>query len=145
MINDVLVEILPSGKYLTACYIHLNRSTMTLTMVNAGHPPVVYMPRDGEPCLLKAEGDILGMFRDAGFGQTRLSVSPGDRLFIYSDGLVESAENKITWATGADSLLPVYSSLRGFPYQDAPDEMIGQLFGNNSCPEDDIVLLCVDV
>ncbi|MCG8619305.1 MAG: fused response regulator/phosphatase [Desulfobacterales bacterium] len=145
MINDVLVEILPGGKYLTACYMHLNRSTMKLTLVNAGHPPVVCMPRDGEPYLLKEEGDILGMFRDAGFGQKRISVNPGDRFFIYSDGLVESAENKINWAAGADSLLPVYASLRGFPFQDAPAEMIDQLFGNNSCPEDDIVLLCVEV
>lgn len=145
MINDVLVEILPTGKYLTACYMHLNRSTMKMTLVNAGHPPVVYMPKDEEPYLLKTEGDILGMFPDAGFGLKKISVSSGDRFFIYSDGLVESAENKINWDAGADSLLPVYASLRGFGFQEAPEEMITQIFGNNSCPEDDIVLLCVEV
>jgi sigma-B regulation protein RsbU (phosphoserine phosphatase) len=49
MINDVLVEILPSGKYLTACYMHINRSTMKATIINAGHPPVVCLPLDGDP------------------------------------------------------------------------------------------------
>jgi sigma-B regulation protein RsbU (phosphoserine phosphatase) len=74
-----------------------------------------------------------------------LHVSKGDRFFIYSDGLVESAANKITWASGADSLLPVYKTLRDVPYDRVPEEMISQLFGNNACPEDDLVLLCIEV
>lgn len=145
MINDVLVEILPDGKYLTACYLHLNRTTMTMTLINAGHPPVVCLPADGEAYLIKAQGDILGMFSDAYFDTRRMKVAKGDRFFVYSDGLVESAENKINWATGADSLLPIYHTLRDFSYEDAPLELISQLFGNDSCPEDDIVLLCIEV
>ena len=145
MINDVLVEILPSGKYLTACYMHINRSTMTATIINAGHPPVVCLPVEGDPYLITAQGDILGMFSDASFGKVTLSVSKGDRFFVYSDGLVESADNKITWASGADTLLPVYTSLKSVPYQRAPEAMINQLFGNNCCPEDDVVLLCIEV
>jgi len=145
LINDVLVEILPQGKYLTACYMHINRTTMKLTIVNAGHPPVVCLPVKGDPFLVKSDGDVCGMFSDAQFGMKKLDVSHGDRFFIYSDGLVESAENKITWASGADSLLPVYSSLREVSYENAPQEMIGQLFGNNDCPEDDVVLLCIEI
>jgi len=145
LINDVLVEILPPGKYLTACYMHLNRSTMKLTIVNAGHPPVVFMPGGGEPELIRSQGDILGMFSDAGFGRISLTVSPGDRFFIYSDGLVESAENKITWATGADSLLPVFAGLKDVDRDRAPETLIKELFGRNAQPEDDIVLLCVEV
>jgi sigma-B regulation protein RsbU (phosphoserine phosphatase) len=145
MINDVLVEILPQGKYLTACYMHINRTTMKLTIVNAGHPPVVCLPVKGDPFLIKSQGDVCGMFSDAHFGIKRLNVSRGDRFFIYSDGLVESAENKVTWATGADSLLPFYKTLADVPYDKAPGEMISQLYGNDAGPEDDIVLLCIEV
>lgn len=145
MINDVLVEILPRGKYLTACYLHLNRTTMVATVISAGHPPVVCMPKGGAPYLMEAKGDILGMFSDARFGLTRMAVSKGDRFFIYSDGLVESAEHKINWVNGADSLLPVYKVVDKVPYGEAASEIIGQVFGNDSCPEDDIVLLCVEV
>ncbi len=145
MINDVLVEILAPGKYLTACYMHINRSTMTATIINAGHPPVVCLPNEGDAYLIQAEGDILGMFPDANFGKVRRKVSKGDRFFIYSDGLVESADNKITWASGAGSLLPVYNSLRQIPFGDMPEAVINQLFGNDCCPEDDVVLLCVEV
>ena len=145
MINDVLVEILPSGKYLTASYMHLNRGTMKLTIVNAGHPSVVYLPKGGAPRLVKIQGDILGMFPDANFGRATLGVSRGDRLFIYSDGLVESAENKMTWVSGAESLLPAYAGLEDLPLDRVPGTLIRKLFGESPQCEDDIVLLCVEV
>ena len=144
MINDVLVEILPEGKYLTGCYMHVNRATKNLTIINAGHPPVVCLPAKGDPYLIKAKGDILGMFKDAYFGSRTIKVEEGDRFLVYSDGLVESTQNKVTWATGADSLLPVYREVMALPYQEIPDALIRKLFGSAS-PEDDIVVLCVKV
>ena len=145
MINDVLVEILPDGKYLTACYMHINRTTKKMTIINAGHPPVVCLPKDGEPYLIKTKGDVLGIFKDAHFGTQSIDVSEGDKFFAYSDGLVESAQNKITWASGADSLLPVYKQIAQVPYDRAPAELVNHLFGNDALPEDDIVVLCVKV
>ena len=145
MINDVLVEIMPEGKYMTACYARLNRTTRSLTIVNAGHPPVVHIPVGGSPVLLKADGDVLGMFKDAQFGITRISVSPGDRFFIYSDGLVESSKNKVTWASGAEHLLSEFEKVAGLPVKSAPLKLIEHLFLKNGLPEDDIVVLCVEV
>ncbi|NOX34491.1 MAG: fused response regulator/phosphatase [Deltaproteobacteria bacterium] len=145
MINDVLVEILPDGKYLTACYMHINRITKKMTIINAGHPPVVCQPQDGEPYLIKTQGDVLGMFKDAHFGTQSINVSMGDKFFVYSDGLVESAQNKITWVSGADSLLPVYKKIAEVPYDKAPAQLVNNLFGDDSFPEDDIVVLCVKV
>ncbi|MBF0199736.1 MAG: fused response regulator/phosphatase [Desulfamplus sp.] len=145
MINDVLVEILPDGKYLTAVYARLNRGTLKLTVINAGHPPVVHVPMNGEPSLLSSDGDVLGMFKDAQFGITRIDVAPGDRIFMYSDGLVESAENKITWVTGAERFLSDFTDVFTIPVEDAPAALIENLFSSGNFPEDDIVLLCVEV
>ncbi len=145
LVNDVLVEILPDGKYLTACYIHLNRETKKLTIINAGHPPVVCAPSGRDPFLVKMEGDILGMFKDVQFGRQTLDVAEGDKIYMYSDGLVESAQNKITWVTGAEALLPVFQSLCDVPYSYAPEQLINKLFGRDSLPEDDIVVLCIKV
>ncbi len=145
MINDVLVEILPDTRYLTASYLHLNRATMVLTIVSAGHPPVACLPVGKEPFLIKTEGDILGMFPDARFARHRVRVEKGDRFFVYSDGLVESAENRITWAGGAKSLLGLYSGVRDLPRDEAPRALIRELFGTDNPPEDDIVLLCIEV
>jgi sigma-B regulation protein RsbU (phosphoserine phosphatase) len=145
MINDVLVEILPEGKYLTACYMHINRTTKKMIIINAGHPPVVCIPKNGEPYLIKIKGDILGMFKDAHFGIQSIDVSEGDKFFIYSDGLVESAQNQTTWVSGADSLLPMYKEMVDVPYDRAPTELVNRLFDEDSFPEDDLVVLCVKV
>lgn len=145
LINDVLVAILPAGKYLTACYLHLNRATKKMTMVNAGHPPVVFLPRREDPYLIATEGDVLGIFKDAQFGIRSCTVSKGDRFFIYSDGLVESAENRTTWVSGAVGLLPVCRQLAKVPYEKVPTELIHHLFGNDFSAEDDIVVLCLEV
>lgn len=145
MINDVLVEILPDGKYLTAVYVRLNRTTSKLTVINAGHPPVVHVPKEGEPVLLQSDGDVLGMFKDAQFGITRIDVSPGDRIFMYSDGLVESAENKITWVAGAARFISDFADVKRFPVTEAPARLIEKVFGENGTPDDDIVVLCLEV
>ncbi len=145
MINDVLVEILPDGKYLTACYMHLNRATHKLTIINAGHPPVVCVPVEGDPFLVKTDGDVLGMFKDAHFGLQTVEVTQGDKIFVYSDGLVESAEEQITWASGADSLLPIFDNIMDVSYEKAPVALMDCLFKDNALPEDDIVVLCVEV
>ncbi|MCP4116662.1 MAG: fused response regulator/phosphatase [Desulfobacteraceae bacterium] len=145
MINDVLVEILTDGKYLTACYVWLNRSTGSLCIISAGHPPVVHVPKGKDPEVIRMNGDILGMFKDARFGIHRIRVNPGDRLFIYSDGLVESVRQKVTWATGAESLIEKFKQIRDVPYCDAPASLMETIFEKGEGPEDDVVVLCVEV
>ncbi len=146
MINDVLTRILPDGKYLTGCYLHLNRITGKMTIINAGHPPVACLPAGGEPYLIKSKGDILGMFSDAQFGIEKIDANPGDMFFVYSDGLVESTQKKVTWASGADSLLPAFRQIASIPYDRAAPALVDHLFGSeDSMPEDDIVVLCVKV
>ncbi len=145
MINDVLVEILPENKYLTACYARLNRTTGNLCIISAGHPPVVHVPAAGEPELIHVDGDILGMFKDARFGVHRRRLSPGDRFFVYSDGLVESVRQKITWTTGAEGLLAKFKEIRKVPLLEAPLAIVQSLFPDGADPEDDIVVLGVEV
>ncbi|WP_321491355.1 fused response regulator/phosphatase [uncultured Desulfobacter sp.] len=145
MINDVLVEILPEEKYFTACYMHLNRSTKIMTLVNAGHPPVVYMPRGNKPFFIKAQGDILGMFADATFGIDRIAVNEGDRFFVYSDGLVESTKKKISWAAGVQDLLATFDGVEDAALAGVPNMLVSRLFNGDPMPEDDIVLLCIEV
>jgi sigma-B regulation protein RsbU (phosphoserine phosphatase) len=145
MINDVLVEILPSDKYLTACYMHLNRDTRVITLVNAGHPPVIYMPKGKKPFFIKTQGDILGMFADATFGIKKIAVNQGDRFFIYSDGLVESSEKKISWVAGMKRLLSIFEGVGNMDLSDVPHILISRLFRSDPMPDDDIVLLCIEV
>jgi phosphoserine phosphatase RsbU/P len=145
MINDVLVEILPEDKYLTACYIHINRSTKKMTMINAGHPPVVHIPFNGEAYLIESEGDILGMFKDAQFGRQYIDIGEKDKFIVFSDGLVESAGEKTTWATGTRDLLPEFKKMSEIPYKEVPQKLVKQIFSEDTEMEDDVAVLCIEI
>ena len=60
-------------------------------MVNAAHPPAVVIRHDtDEPLILRQEGDVVGTFPDAEFSVTELTMEVGDRLFLFTDGLIET-------------------------------------------------------
>ena len=145
MINDVLVEILPPGKYLTAIYARLNRKTRQMRIVCAGHPPVCYVPAKGTPRILQMDGDVIGIFKDVLFGQEKLLVSPGDRFYMYTDGLIESSHRKIVWSEGAGRMLEACAKARDVSLEDAPLFITRTLHPDTSGQEDDIVILAIEV
>lgn len=53
------------------------------------HPD--HVPANRPARVIDLEADILGVFEVAVFGQVELAVEPGDRLFLYTDGLIEAA------------------------------------------------------
>lgn len=90
-INGALCRILPSGTFFTLVYARLNRQSGRLAIVSAGHPPAILVPAGaGEAVVVREEGDVIGVFPDALFGTAEYTLQPGDRLFLYSDGLVET-------------------------------------------------------
>lgn len=145
MINDVLVEILPVGKYLTACYARLNRKTRQMRIICSGHPPVCYVPKEGEARILEMDGDVIGIFNNVLFGSEKISVQSGDRFYMYTDGLIESAEKKIVWSEGAGHMLEACKKVRDLPISEAPEQITRYLCPDTSKLEDDIVILGIEV
>lgn len=145
MINDVLVEILPAGKYLTACYARLNRRKNELTIISSAHPPVCLVPKDGEPRLFELKGDVLGIFSDVYFEEATVKVKPGDRFYLYSDGVIESAKEQSVWTEASVKMLGACHKVRDLPIQDAPAKIRELLLDQEEEPEDDVVILGVEV
>ena len=145
MLNDVLVEILPEGKYLTACYIRLNRKRNQITFINAGHPPVIYLPVEGAAVRIDIKGDILGIFKEVYFGSHTVETNPGDRFYLYSDGLVESSKDKTVWSAGLDRIQAACEATRSLPIQEAPEQILKALLDEDQAIEDDVVVLGLEV
>jgi len=152
-INAVLTGILKDGKHLTAALAALNRTRGTLTLVNAGHPPPVLLTASGETSLLDVEGDILGVFEHAQLGVLERKVEPGDRIFLYTDGLVERFGTGYRSRTmGIEALARACRQTRDLPMAKAVDESARLVAkngdgGHGAGPrnEDDMVLLGFEV
>jgi len=142
MVNEVLMDVLPHGKYLTATYLNLNRRENIARLVCMGHPPVVYHPVGGSPQIIEARGDILGVFHDVLYTEERVNVTPGDRFYMYSDGLIE---NGSVWSANINRLLEVISSFEHGSLDKVVEHLNQGLFPEGTMPEDDVVIVAVEV
>ena len=80
----------PGGVYLTLFLGILDVDGRQLRYVNAGHnPQFVIRARGGiEP--LSSTGMPIALYAGHGYAEARVEVRPGDLLFFYTDGLVET-------------------------------------------------------
>ncbi len=142
LLNNSLLRILPEASYFSALYARLNRKTNKLTLVNAGHPSAVLVSaKDGTASILSQEGDLLGVFQDVEFGLLEIPVSPGDRLFFYSDGLIELGGTR---GFGTTRLRDALASSFSLPLEESVRFAAREICAD-CVPEDDVVLLGVEV
>ncbi len=64
-VDSVMGQMMCAEQYLTACYARLNRQTNRLTVVSAGHPPLILVSASGVSQTVELESDPLGMFGGA--------------------------------------------------------------------------------
>ena len=58
-IDGVMRQMLGEEQYLTACYARLNQRTRALSVVSAGHPPVLVVEATGSPTGLALAQQII--------------------------------------------------------------------------------------
>ncbi|HYB20162.1 MAG TPA: fused response regulator/phosphatase [Thermodesulfobacteriota bacterium] len=140
--NRVLRRILPEGVFFTLIYARLNRQNGQLSLINAGHPPAISIPGNGkEAVVVQQEGDVVGVFPDATYEATELTVHTGDRFFLYSDGLIEIEG---TAEEGLRRLIASCIALRGVSLGDMVPSVVREVTGGITA-QDDIVLMGVEV
>jgi len=143
-VDSVMGQMLGEEQYLTACYARLNRQTRQLTVISAGHPPLILVRRDGAPEIVELESDPLGVFGAATLHRQDLRVSSGDRFFLYSDGLIESTAGSGRRA-GLERLVDACVRHRAAPLGECASTIVRELRPAEHAVEDDVLLLAAEV
>lgn len=92
-VNRLLCDGNDADLFVTAWMGVLDLSTGTLTYVNAGHnPPLIKREGGGFEYLRERSGFVLGGLDCTHYRQNTLTVTPGDRLFLYTDGVTETTD-----------------------------------------------------
>jgi sigma-B regulation protein RsbU (phosphoserine phosphatase) len=103
--NEKLCENNESGMFVTAWMGILDLTTGQVQFANAGHNPPLLKRADGSFEYLKTRaGFVLAGMEGVRYRSGELTLYPGDRLFLYTDGVPEATntENKLY---GEDRLL----------------------------------------
>jgi sigma-B regulation protein RsbU (phosphoserine phosphatase) len=93
----------PMSLFVTVFYGILDTHTGHFVYSNGGHlPPYLFSPTKRPQKLPRTAGMALGVMDDAGFGEHSINIAPGERLFLYSDGVTEAFnEQKVEFGDAA--------------------------------------------
>ena len=91
IVNDTLVDTSREDVFVTVFYGVYDRRDGSLVYANGGHnPPVLVAPGRAEMLPLTG-GVALAMFDGLSYDEARVEVPCGGKLFLYTDGVTESA------------------------------------------------------
>lgn len=147
MINQVLLDVLPENKYLTACYLTIDRKARKCGCVNMGHPPLIYQPVDMPIQTFDSKSDVLGAFSEVFYCENEIEVNDGDRFFIYSDGLIEDSSMNRLWsnAMGLSVLFQAIEDTKKLSLDDAVFKINEHFCNSKLKVEDDILIMGIEV
>jgi sigma-B regulation protein RsbU (phosphoserine phosphatase) len=78
------------AQYFTMVYGVIDVRARQLTYTAAGHPGPILVPAKGEPAMYSSTGLPIGMLPDVEFREKTLTLVPGDRVFLFTDGVTEA-------------------------------------------------------
>ncbi|MCM1056604.1 MAG: PP2C family protein-serine/threonine phosphatase [Firmicutes bacterium] len=145
-VNNLLCESNSEGLFITAFEGVLDLVTGEFCFVNAGHEMPFIAKAGGvyEPHRLRP-GFVLAGMENMKYQSGRIQLSPGDRIFQYTDGVTE-ATNEAHELYGIQRLTDVLAQNTDKP----PAELLPAVkadidsFTGNASQFDDITMLCVE-
>jgi sigma-B regulation protein RsbU (phosphoserine phosphatase) len=130
------------GQFVTAAYVYLNAESGRLRYSAAAHPPMLLL-RNGAVTEILENGLLLAAFPFATFTTVEHSLLPGDRLVLYTDGVLEAA-NANHEEFGQTRLQQLLLDNSNLPAQQLADRIIHAVQQWSRTQDDDLTLLICD-
>ncbi len=103
-VNRILCGNIAEGRFISFFYCILDAVAGVLRYTNAGHYLPMLVRADATTDRLGRGGPVLGVIAGAEYDQGQISLAPGDRLVLFTDGLTE-ARNDSDEEFGEERLL----------------------------------------
>ena len=102
-LNDSFLKISAENKFATAVFLGHYVETGEILFTNAGHPPPLWfrsatrtwsLLREETPYSKEIADLPLGIISGTAYTQTAVQMEPGDLLLLYTDGIIESRNDR---------------------------------------------------
>ncbi len=90
--NNSLCEGNGADMFVTAWIGEINLATGNVSYVNAGHNPPIILRGHGAEYLRSRPGLVLGAMPGVKYKSQEVSLSPGDAIYLYTDGVTEQPD-----------------------------------------------------
>jgi phosphoserine phosphatase RsbU/P len=130
------------GQFVTAAYVHLDAEARELRYAAAGHPSM-FLLREGTVTEVTENGLLLAATESAVYTETAMPLQGGDRLLLYTDGLLE-ARNAEGALFGEQSLSAALKRTHALSPAEAANSIIAEVQQWARSQDDDLTLLVCD-
>jgi sigma-B regulation protein RsbU (phosphoserine phosphatase) len=143
--RSIAEELRSTDMSLSLCYVIIDTVAQELRFANAGHPHAFRLAADGSTVRLSAMSPPLGL-GDAAVRGGALQWRPGDRVLMFTDGLID-ARDPLDERLGEARVLAAASRV---PREAGPMRLVAHLFdrvdqhAQGVPPRDDLAVLVVD-
>jgi sigma-B regulation protein RsbU (phosphoserine phosphatase) len=93
-VNDDFRSIFMAKSFMTAMCVALDPTTGKMSVVGAGHPPLLVARRCGTTEAIPSSAPPLGLLDRSEFKEISTILGPGDAFFLYTDGLCGSGHGE---------------------------------------------------
>ncbi len=136
------------GQYVTAAYLFIDSRSGLIRYAAAGHPPMLCCsPPNGYAARVREiekNGILLGFMDDALYEETEQRLDSGDRLLLYTDGLIE-ASNAADDLFGIDRVKAAVAAGAALAPDSAADALLTAMDAWSGQPaRDDLTIVLVD-
>ena len=145
--NRRLKRDVKTGMFVALLFAVLSSQDRTMTLCSAGQTqPVLLSAKTAEASLVETRGDTfpLGILDDAAYEETQLKMEPGDKVVLYTDGIVE-AMNEQEEMFGFDRLLKVVKNSQTMTAETLLEEIKNKVneFAGSAPQHDDITIIVI--
>jgi phosphoserine phosphatase RsbU/P len=130
------------GQYVTAAYVFVDGENKELRYSAAGHPSMMHL-RNGLVREIAENGLLLAAVDGIAYTEVAVPLEPGDRLLLYTDGMVE-ARNAAGAMFGEAALLRALEQSAGLAPDEAADRIIASVQQWAPSQDDDLTVLVCD-
>lgn len=78
------------GQFVTGACLFFDTRGKSVTYASAGHPPLIRVRPNGGATEEKLQSVLMGFFRAADYQEIELALGAGDKVVLYTDGIVEA-------------------------------------------------------
>lgn len=132
--------------FFTLIYGILDMNTRELTYASAGHPSMIHLPRQSPAVDIKSASLPIGFQEDYAYIEKTIRLAPGDRLYLYSDGILE-ARNPDLQQFGINRLMHAIEEAGNIPLSESLEHILQSAgdWSESMWIDDDVSLLALEL
>ena len=145
-VNNLICEKNHAKMFVTVWIGILDLATGDVIAANAGHEcPIIKKPEGTFEIYKDRHGFVLGGKRNMTYKEYTFNMSPGTKLFVFTDGVTE-ARNANRKFYGIDNLLKALDNAK----DESTDEILTEVkddldsFVDNAEQFDDVTMMCIE-